>query len=240
MTKIEWTDETWNPVVGCTKVSPGCAHCYAETMAARYGKLFAGAPRWRDSALKDYQMLKPDSACFVNTMSDSFHEGVPHAWIERMFIYARQKPNVQFLFLTKRIERALELAPRLWWSDNIWLGTSIENRKRLSRLDVLKQIRVPRKFVSVEPLLEDLCEVDWHGIDGVIVGGESGANRRPFDKAWARTIRDQCQRDGVAFFFKQGGAFKSGQDRELDGRTHDDVPWRVIEQPAPTQPAMFD
>lgn len=226
-TDIGWVDKNMNWLDWhCIEKSEGCRNCYAKAQAKRYGKTFHGIPAWRDSSEKDYRMLKPGDSAFVNTMSDTFIEGLSFDLVMRMFALATQKPGVNFLFLTKRIERALELAPRLPWSTNIWVGTSIENRKRLYRLDVLRQMPTPNLFVSVEPLLEGLGEVDWRGVKGVIVGGESGANRRPFDKAWARTIRDECARDGVGFYFKQGGAYSPGQDRDLDGRTHDDVPWR--------------
>ena len=227
-TNIGWCDKSlnfysWN----CNKVSEGCKNCYAEAMAARMGKPFAGAPQWRETAMKEFRALKSGETAFINDMSDTFHERVPFPIIEKLFILMRQRPDVTFLLLTKRIERVAEIKDRIWWSDNIWLGTSIENRKRLNRLAILRGIAVPRKFLSIEPLLEDLGEVSFAGIDQVIVGGESGANRRPFQKAWAADIRDQCRRDGVPFYFKQGGAFKPGQDRELGGQTYDDLAWNT-------------
>lgn len=229
-TEIGWADKnlnwyTWN----CNKVSPGCKNCYAETLAKRYGKTFNGAPEWRASAEKDYRMLQPGDAVFVNTMSDTFHEGVPLDVIQRVFMYARQRPDVQFLILTKRIERAYQLQTDLLWTRNIWLGTSVESRKYIGRIRTLQEIGTSfGRFISFEPLLEDIGDVDLTGIDGVITGGESGANRRPFDPQWALNIQALCERDGVKFFHKQGGAFVSGQDRLLSGRTYDDLPWQTV------------
>lgn len=240
-TEIGWADKnlnwySWN----CTKVSPGCKHCYAEALAKRYNKPFHGVPTWRESALKDYQMLKPGDAVFVNTMSDTFHEGVPLAMIQRVFQFARQRPDVNFLILTKRIERVYQIQTDLLWTRNIWLGTSVESRKYLSRISVLREIGTAfGKFISFEPLLEDLGEVHLGGIDGVITGGESGASRRPFNPVWAANIQRQCARDGVQFFHKQGGSYSPGQDRLLNGRTYDDLPWSVEAEPEIRQEAMF-
>lgn len=227
-TKIEWADKnlnwySWN----CNKVSPGCKNCYAETLAKRYGKTFNGAPEWRTSAIKDYQMLKTGDAVFVNTMSDTFHEGAPMEMINRVFMYARQRPDVNFLILTKRIERAYQLQTDLLWTRNIWLGTSVESKAYLGRIRTLRDIGTAfGKFISFEPLLEDVGDVNLRGIDGVIVGGESGAKRRGFDPAWALNLLRQCERDGVRFFYKQGDAFQPGQDRMLNGRTYDALAWR--------------
>lgn len=225
-TNIEWADKnlnfyTWN----CHKVSPGCAHCYAADLAARYGKVFAGAPEWRDTAIKDWRSLKAGDSTFVNTMSDSFHEQAPVKYIHWMFQYAAWRPDVTFLFLTKRIERALYLAPHLDWQPNIWLGTSVENADYAWRIDYLRKTPAKHKFISFEPLLASVGDVDLRGIDGVIVGAESGGKRRPFDLDWAREIRALCKRDGVAFFYKQGTAFKPGQNRLLDGREYNELAW---------------
>lgn len=225
-TTIGWVDfslnfYSWN----CIKVSEGCRFCYAEAMASRNGKHFNGLPSWREAAVDELRRIPAGASVFVNDMSDTFIEGVSGEWVSRIFTLMRQRPDVQFQVLTKRIERSAIFQNE--FGSNIWLGTSIENRKRLYRLETLKALDVPHKFVSVEPLLEALGDVDWSGVEQVIVGGESGGDRRPFNHQWAREIRDECARDGVAFYFKQGSEYRPGLDRLLDGRTHDDLAWRV-------------
>lgn len=237
-TSIEWATDrlnfyTWR----CNKISEGCANCYMMTMARRRGQDPVGVPEWRETALREYRALEPGDVVFVNTMSDSYHEGALLEWIQRIHTLAAQKPETRFLMLTKRIERALELAPHLAWPDNLWMGTSVELPKYLSRIDTLLQIPAAGHFVSVEPLLAPLPGLA-HYVDRlgwVIVGAESGSLRRLFDPQWARDIRDMCVEAGVPFTFKQGSHFKPGKNRLLDGRTWDETPFAdapdVVQEP---------
>lgn len=237
VSSIEWTDATWNPVTGCTKVSPGCAHCYAETFAER----FRGVPNhpyeqgfdlrlWPDRLLLPLQWKQP-KMIFVNSMSDLLHEDVPDAFIKEVFAVMAQASWHTFQVLTKRPERAAALSSRLPWSTNIWMGTSIENQRFTSRIRDLRATGARVKFLSCEPLLGPLT-LDLQGIDWVIVGGESGHGARPMRADWARSVRDQCQARGVAFFFKQWGAHdeqgvrraKKVNGRMLDGRVWDQLP----------------
>jgi protein gp37 len=234
--KIEWTDATWNPVRGCTKISPGCAHCYAETFAER----FRGVPNHPyeqgfDLRLVPEKLAEPlgwskSQMVFVNSMSDLFHKDVPDDYI---VLVARVMATANwhtYQILTKRSDRLRELlrsklsfAAR---SKHIWWGVSVENRKHgLPRVDHLREANPAMAFLSIEPLLEDLGEFDLTGIDWVIVGGESGAGARPMAPEWVRQIRRQCGAASIPFFFKQwGGVRKSVAGRELDGRTFDDMP----------------
>ena len=234
-TKIGWADETLNFFTHrCTPVSEGCKNCYMFTMAKRYGQDPYGAPEWRENAMKEYRALKPGEVVFVNSMSDTYHEGAPLEWIQRIHSLAAQKPAVTFLMLTKRPERALELAPQLQWPANLWIGTSVEMRKYLHRSDTLLQIPAAGHFLSAEPLLESLGDIREYlnaGLDWVILGAESGKNRREFDLVWAREVRDQCDEIGVPFMFKQGSHFKPGQNRLLDGRTWDETPFQDTPEP---------
>jgi protein gp37 len=233
---IEWTDATWNPVRGCTKISPGCAHCYAETFAER----FRGVPghpyeQGFDLRLVPEKLAEPFKwpsrrRVFVNSMSDLFHEGVPDEYILRVAEVMKAANWHTFQVLTKRSERMAELLrtklrfaaelPHIWW------GVSVENRKHgLPRIDHLRTAPAVVRFLSVEPLLEDLGVIDLNGIHWVIVGGESGHGARPMHADWVRSVRDQCQAAGVMFFFKQWGGVRKGKaGRELDGRTYDDQP----------------
>jgi protein gp37 len=235
--RIEWTDATWNPVTGCTKVSPGCAHCYAETFAER----FRGVPghpyeRGFDLTLRPERLDAPLSwkrprRIFVNSMSDLFHDDVPDQFIYAVFDTMRRAHWHQFQVLTKRPQRAAQMASRLPWPPNIWLGTSIELQRWAWRADAIRQVPAAVRFLSCEPLLGPL-DLDLSGIHWVIVGGESGPKARPMHPDWARGIRDQCLRVGVAFFFKQWGAHdadgrrvgKWQAGRLLDGRTWDEMP----------------
>jgi|GEM_PF-267776 len=224
-TTISWASKTlnyysWN----CNLVSPGCAHCYAKAMATEKGLSFDGAPRWRDSAYREYKALKAGDVAFVNSMSDTFHEAVPVAWLHRIFQYARMRPDVKFLLLTKRIERVVYLAPYLDWSPNVWIGTSVESVDYAWRLDWLRRVPSAGRFVSFEPLLESVGTVDLTGIDWAIVGGESGDKRRAFDPEWAREIRQQCRLFNAAFFYKQGSRLRPGKDDLLDGQEWKEVP----------------
>jgi len=230
---IEWTDATWNPVTGCTKVSPGCQHCYAETFAER----FRGVPGhpyeqgfdlklWPDRLALPLQWKKK-KYIFVNSMSDLFHKDVPETYIKSVFETMNKADWHVFQVLTKRAERLAELSPALSWTDNIWAGVSVENSDYLYRIDYLKQSSARIKFLSVEPLLGPVTELANHlsGIDWIIVGGESGHGARPLDPGWVREVRDMCHAGGVKFFFKQwGGRNKKRAGRILDGRTWDERP----------------
>lgn len=231
---IEWTDATWNPVTGCTKVSPGCRHCYAERLAHRLQAM--GNPRYRNGfgiTLHDDQVELPlrwrqPRRIFVNSMSDLFHDAVPEAFIARVFdVMARVHWHV-FQVLTKRAERLAALAPRLHWSPNVWQGVSVENAKYTARIPYLQTVPASIRFLSVEPLLGPIPHLPLKGIHWVIVGGESGPEHRPLDPAWVREIREQCRRAEVPFFFKQwGGRVAKSGGRVLDGRTWDSVPSMV-------------
>ena len=228
---IEWTEVTWNPVTGCTKISPGCKHCYAERMAKRLRamgveKYAAGfSVALHESILGDPLRWKKPRLVFVNSMSDLFHESVPEAFIESVFAIMNRARRHTFQVLTKRPERAALLSGRLNWTPNIWLGVSIESENLLGRLQPLQKTGARTKFLSLEPLLGPLPDMDLTGIDWVITGGESGPGARSLEPAWIRDIRDNCVRSGTPFFFKQwGGVFKKRTGRVLDGRTWDQMP----------------
>jgi protein gp37 len=242
--EIEWTDATWNPVRGCTKISPGCKHCYAETFAER----FRGVPghpyeQGFDLRLVPQKLAEPlrwssPKTIFVNSMSDLFHDDVPEWYIERVARVMELASWHTFQVLTKRAERMADLlAARLRFAaklPHIWWGVSVEDNKYgRPRIDHLRRAPVVVRFLSVEPLLEDLGELSLAGIGWVIVGGESGVGARPMQKEWVDNIRSQCRNAGVPFFFKQwGGVRKSEAGRMLDGRTYDDMPDRRVPVPA--------
>lgn len=233
---IEWTDATWNPVRGCTKISPGCAHCYAETFAER----FRGVPghpyeqgfdlRLVPEKLPEPLHWKAPKMVFVNSMSDLFHEGVPDEYIIRVAEVMVTANWHIFQVLTKRSQRMhCLLNTKLSFAGScghIWWGVSVENRRHgLRRIEHLRAARVALRFLSIEPLLEDLGHLELSGISWVIVGGESGAGARPMLREWVTSIRDQCNEATVPFFFKQwGGVRKSRNGRQLDGRTYDEFP----------------
>lgn len=228
---IEWTDATWNPVRGCTKVSPGCKHCYAETFAER----FRGVPghpfeqgfdlRLVPEALELPLTWKASRRVFVNSMSDLFHEKVPAAYIRRVFEVIRQAEQHQFQILTKRSERMVEVCSTIKLPPNVWLGVSVENQKYTPRVADLRKVKASVRFLSIEPLLGPIENLRLSGIHWVIVGGESGHHARPMDPEWVRSLRDQCARSSVPFFFKQwGGTRKKLAGRTLDGRTWDEMP----------------
>ena len=235
---IEWTDATWNPVTGCTKISPGCKHCYAERLAVRLQAM--GNPRYRnafDVTLHPDQIELPlrwrrPRRIFVNSMSDLYHEAVPDEYIQRVFdVMVRAEQHV-FQVLTKRSERLPEIARRLPWPPNVWQGVSVENADYVARIADLRQVPAAVRFLSVEPLLGAIPKLPLDGIHWVICGGESGHERRELSPEWARLIRDQCVRMGVPFFFKQwGGRTSKSGGRVLDGRTWDQMP--PIATPAP-------
>jgi protein gp37 len=228
---IEWTEATWNPVTGCDKVSPGCAHCYAERMAKRLKAM--GQRNYANGfelTLQE-QMLelplrwKRSKRIFVNSMSDMFHVDVPLEFIRKAFDVMRRANWHEYQVLTKRSERLLGLDAQLEWQPQIWMGVSVENARFQYRIDHLRATRAHVKFLSLEPLLGPLANLDLKNIDWVIVGGESGPHARAMDASWVVDIRDQCHEAGVAFFFKQwGGVFKSRTGRELEGRTWDQMP----------------
>ena len=242
---IEWTDATWNPVRGCTKITPGCAHCYAETFAER----FRGVPghpyeQGFDLRLVPEKLAEPlkwssPKMIFVNSMSDLFHKDVPDGYIEQVARVMLSANWHTFQVLTKRDERLRDLlrtrlafaaqAPHIWW------GVSVENRKHgLPRIEALREAPAAVRFLSIEPLIEDLGEFSLQGIRWVIVGGESGLGARPMDKAWVLSIREQCQAANVPFFFKQwGGIRKSEAGRLLEGRSYDEMPDRSAEKVVP-------
>jgi protein gp37 len=228
---IEWTESTWNPVTGCTKVSQGCKHCYAERMAERLQAM--GQPNYRNGfrLTLQPQMLelplkwKVPQTVFVNSMSDLFHEGVPLDYIQRVFDVMRRADWHRFQVLTKRASRLAELDPVLEWPDNVWMGVSVESADHVDRIDDLRRTGAKVKFLSLEPLLGPLQELVLKGIDWAIVGGESGPGARPLEERWILEIRDQCRQAGVAFFFKQwGGRNKKKTGRLLEGRTWDEMP----------------
>jgi len=228
---IEWTEGTWNPVTGCTKVSPGCAHCYAERLATRLQAMGQANYKNGFELTLQQQMLelplkwrKPQTI-FVNSMSDLFHADVPLDYVQRVFGVMRRATRHRFQVLTKRAERLEEVAPRLEWTPNVWMGVSVESERYRHRIDCLRRVPAAVRFLSLEPLLVPLHEIDLTGIHWVIVGGESGPGARAMNSAWAADLRDQCVRAGVSFFFKQwGGVNKKRTGRVLDGRTWDEMP----------------
>jgi protein gp37 len=228
---IEWTEATWNPVTGCSKVSPGCAHCYAETFAERWRGV-AGHPYeqgfdlrfWPDRLEQPLRWKRPRTI-FVNSMSDIFHEDVPEGFVDEVFdVMCRAHWHV-FQILTKRHERLAELANRLPWPPNVWIGVSIENRRFVHRADSLREVPAAVRFISAEPLLGPLDGLDLTRVDWLIAGGESGPRHRAVRVEWLRALRDQCRAANVFFFFKQWGGIRSkAGGRVLDGRTWDEMP----------------
>ena len=231
---IEWTESTWNPITGCTKVSPGCKHCYAERMALRLQAM--GQPNYTNGfALTLHEHVlelplqwKTPKTIFVNSMSDLFHHDVPLEFILKVFDVMGRAQWHQFQVLTKRAERLSELNGRLPWSPNVWMGVSVENQRYVYRIEHLRHTDAAVKFLSLEPLLGPLPELDLSGIDWVIAGGESGPRARPVQQSWVVEIRDQCLQARVPFFFKQwGGVHKKKAGRLLEGRTWDEMPSSV-------------
>jgi len=221
---IEWTDSTWNPVTGCTKVSPGCKHCYAERITERFGQRFTDVKLHPARLALPLRWRRP-RRIFVNSMSDLFHEEVPDAFIERVFAVMAEARWHTFQILTKRAERLAKVAPRLEWPPNVWQGVSVESAGYTWRIDCLQQIPAAVRFLSVEPLLGPIPHLPLEGVHWVIVGGESGPHHRAMDVAWVRGIRDECVAAGVPFFFKQwGGSTPKTGGRLLDGRTWNEMP----------------
>lgn len=230
-TKIEWTESTWNPVTGCTKVSAGCVNCYAERMAKRLQAM--GQANYRDGfkvtchehVIEQPLHWKKPRTIFVNSMSDLFHESVSDGFIISVFNVMKRAHWHRFQVLTKRHERLQELASRLEWSDNIWIGVSVENKQAKRRIAALRKVPAAVRFLSVEPLLESLGRINLAGIHWVIVGGESGPGARPMKEEWVDEIKEQCVAANIPFFFKQwGGVNKKKAGRVLGGQLWDGVP----------------
>lgn len=237
---IEWTDATWNPVTGCSRTSPGCDNCYALTLASRLKAM--GNPRYQlDGDLPNsgpgfglqlhYDLLdvprrwKRQRTIFVNSMSDLFQPGVPFDFIADVFRVMNETPLHRFQVLTKRSQRLAAVAGDLDWTDNIWMGVSVETQRYSFRIDHLRAVPSRVRFLSLEPLIGPLSDLDLTGIHWVIVGGESGHGARPVDPSWVRDIRDQCADASVPFFFKQwGGRTPKAGGRTLDDRTFDEMP----------------
>ena len=242
-TGIEWADNSLNFYNwDCTRVSPGCKNCYMMAMANKFNRPMTGHPQWRGAkAYKELKAIEPGAVVFVNSMSDTYHESVPVAWIHGIHNAATYlRPDVIFLLLTKRPERALALSDYLSWPKNLWIGTSVETPEYLWRLDYLLQIPAVGHFISAEPLLDSLTELRPYlyptpqrkGLGWVILGGESGDKRRMFKQDWAREVRDLCVKAKVPFLFKQGSALYPGQDRLLDKREWNEAPFSILKHEA--------
>jgi protein gp37 len=237
---IEWTEATWNPTTGCDRTSPGCDHCYAMTLSKRLKAMgqakYQNDGNPRTSGPGFGLTLHPDAldiprtwsaprVIFVNSMSDLFHKDVPVSYIRQVFDVIADTPQHQYQILTKRSRRLADVGQRLDWPRNLWMGVSVESAKYRFRLDHLRQVDAAIRFVSAEPLLGALEDLDFDGIHWLIAGGESGAHARPMDPAWVVDLRDQCHDASVPFFFKQwGGHTPKAGGRELDGRTYDEMP----------------
>lgn len=235
VTKIEWTELTWNPVTGCTKVSHGCTYCYAERMAKRLHAM--GLPRYQNEftpTLHEDLIDLPRGwrqprLVFVNSMGDLFHEDVPFRFIRRVFDTMTACPQHTFQILTKRAERLAVLAHSLPWPKNVWMGVSVEDLRVVPRIRFLRAVPAAVRFLSCEPLLGPLDPLPLEGIHWVIVGGESGPRARPMRPEWVSSVLEQCRREGVAFFFKQwGGVRKDRTGRQLYGRTFDEMPSSAV------------
>lgn len=241
-TGIEWTDKTWNPTTGCNKVSPGCKFCYAETITKRFKKSFPNGFRFtmHEDRLGEPLRWRKPSRVFVNSMSDLFHEDMPFDFLQRVFDVMERSPKHVFQILTKRHERLVELAPKLSWPENVWMGVSVETQQYTVRVDYLRQVPAKVRFLSCEPLLGPL-DLDLNDIHWVITGGESGPSHRPIEVDWVRSIRDQCKIADVAFFHKQwGGVRPKTNGRLLDGEIWSEMPavWRRRLEEAPLGAAL--
>lgn len=232
--KIEWTESTWNPVTGYTKISSGCKNCYAERMAKRLQKM--GQPNYMNGFqvtlhehILDYPLRwKKPQTIFVNSMSDLFHEQIPEVFILKVFDVMKKAHWHTFQVLTKRSQRLKELAKQLEWPSNVWIGVSVENEDVQFRIDALKEVPASVRFLSLEPLLGPLPFIELANIDWVIVGGESGPRARPIKEEWVIEIKEQCVKQNVPFFFKQwGGVNKKKSGRLLEGKTWDEMPLNV-------------
>ncbi len=231
-TTIEWTERTWNPTTGCDKISPGCKFCYAERMATRLKAM--KQPRYKNGfrltlqpqALEEPLKWKKGQLIFVNSMSDLFHKDVPLDYLQKVFDVMNRCPQHQFQILTKRAERLEELAPKLHWSENIWIGVSVESQDYTFRIAHLRRVKQARiRFLSIEPLIGRISRLDLSGIDWVIVGGESGPGAREMKEEWVKEIRDKCLENNIPFFFKQwGGVRKKRTGRLLENREWNEMP----------------
>ncbi|MBI4546590.1 MAG: phage Gp37/Gp68 family protein [Ignavibacteriae bacterium] len=242
---IEWTEMTWNPVTGCSKVSAGCKHCYAETMAKRLKAM--GVYRYRNGFKVTLQpdlldaplKWKQPRIVFVNSMSDLFHEDIPIDYVKKVFDTMVQCPQHTFQILTKRSKRLREVAEELPWSPNIWMGVSIEDNRVLYRIDDLQAVPAVVRFLSCEPLIGPLDNLPLEDIHWVIVGGESGPGARPMKPEWVKSIFRQCRNMNIPFFFKQwGGIRKDLSGRKLFGRTYDDMP-QILSMHLPASEFQF-
>jgi len=229
--KIQWTENTWNPITGCTKISDGCENCYAHQMALRLQKM--GADKYADGfdvrvhedCFNEPLNWKKPSMIFVNSMSDLFHKDISLEYIQKIFGVMNRATWHTFQILTKRADRLSELSAKLNWSDNIWLGVTVENSKHTDRIDYLRNMPAKVKFISFEPLLDDVGKIDFAKIDWAIVGGESGHHARQIDERWVLNIKKQCEEQNVLFYFKQwGGTNKKKTGRLLLGQTWDAMP----------------
>lgn len=233
--KIEWTESTWNPTTGCTKISAGCANCYAERMAMRLKAM--GTPKYangfevtlhEDCLSEPYSWKKP-KVIFVNSMSDLFHEDIPFSFIDKVFKVMNENPQHIFQVLTKRAELLLEYSKKLNWTSNIWMGVTVEDIKAKRRIDYLRETNAAVKFLSCEPLISDLGNLDLQKINWVIVGGESGPKSRPIKEDWVLDIFNQCKSVDIPFFFKQwGGVNKKKTGKKLQGEIYHEMP-EIIE-----------
>jgi len=241
---IEWTEATWNPTTGCDRTSPGCDHCYALTLARRLKAM--GNPKYQldghprtsgpgfrlqchEDALDVPHRWATKRLIFVNSMSDLFHDEVPDDFIAKVFDVMASTPRHTYQLLTKRSRRLAQIAGMLPWPDNVWMGVSIENDAYTFRARHLRYVPAAVRFLSIEPMLGPVPSLDLTSIDWVIVGGESGHSARPIEDEWIREVRDQCEDEGVDFFFKQwGGRTPKSGGRELDGQTYDATPERVL------------
>ncbi|MBG0819311.1 phage Gp37/Gp68 family protein [Planomonospora sp. ID91781] len=238
--RIEWTETTWNPTTGCDRISAGCDNCYALTLAKRLKAMGAekyqkdGDPRTsgpgfgvtiHENTLTAPLRWRTPRLVFVNSMSDLFHAKVPFNFVRRVFEVMEETPQHTYQILTKRASRLARIAHLLPWPENVWMGVSVEDSSTLWRIDSLRKVPAARRFISAEPLIGPLHDIDLSDIDWLIAGGESGTQARPLDPGWVRDLRDQCLRQEVAFFFKQwGGRTPKAGGRSLDGRTWDEIP----------------
>ena len=229
--RIEWTEATWNPCTGCTKISAGCQNCYAERLSERLKEM--GQEKYKngfkltvhEDALEIPLTWSKPKKIFVNSMSDLFHKDVPKSFILKVFNVMNRANQHQYQILTKRAERIRELDKYLPWNPNIWMGVTVENNDYVNRIDFLRKSSAHIKFISFEPLIGPINDANLEGIDWVIVGGESGPNSRPIERNWVIQLRNQCRKDGVPFFFKQwGGINKKKNGRILDGRIYNEFP----------------
>jgi protein gp37 len=233
---IEWTEMTWNPTTGCTKISSGCKFCYAEIMSKRLKAM--GVEKYKDGfkvrthpdQLNIPYTWKSSKIVFVNSMSDLFHKDISIDFVKQVFKVMNDNPNHVFQVLTKRAERLFEVHEELKWTHNIWMGVSVENENVIHRIDLLRKTKARVKFLSCEPLISPLPNLNLNKIDWVIVGGESGHRPRPMDAGWVLDIQEQCEKSEVAFFFKQwGGRNKKANGRLLNGKTYDEMPEQQLQ-----------